>query len=87
MQVNGGKVIAGKSPAALRPTKEESMMAAERQPISGQGPSDEELMRQVAAHEQTAIAPLYSRYAPLIFHMAAQTLAQAQPTTSCRTYS
>jgi RNA polymerase sigma-70 factor (ECF subfamily) len=74
MHVNGGKVIAGKSPAALRPTNEEWTMTAERQPTSGQGPSDEELMRQVAAHEQTAIAPLYSRYAPLIFHMAAQTL-------------
>ncbi len=36
--------------------------------------SDEELMRQLAAGAQEALGPLYSRYARLIFHLAARTL-------------
>ena len=53
-------------------------MQADRQPTSGHAPSsDEELMRQVIARQQAALAPLYSRYAPLIFHMAAQSLGAA----------
>lgn len=36
--------------------------------------SDEELMRQLAAGEQDALAPLHRRYAPFIFNLAAQTL-------------
>jgi RNA polymerase sigma-70 factor (ECF subfamily) len=36
--------------------------------------SDEELMSQLAAGAQEALGPLYSRYARLIFHLAAQTL-------------
>ncbi len=36
--------------------------------------SDEELMRQVADERQEALQPLYSRYAPLIFHLASQSL-------------
>lgn len=53
-------------------------MEANRQMESGHGAqSDEELMRQIVARQQAALAPLYSRYAPLIFHMAAQTLGTA----------
>jgi len=36
--------------------------------------SDEELMCQLAAGAQEALGPLYSRYAGLIFHLAARTL-------------
>ena len=36
--------------------------------------SDEELMCQLAAGAQEALGPLYSRYARLIFHLAARTL-------------
>ncbi len=37
-------------------------------------PSDEELMRQLATGRQDVLGPLYSRYARLIFNLAAQTL-------------
>ncbi len=40
----------------------------------GEVSSDEQLMAQVAAQHQEALQPLYHRYAPLIFHLAAQTL-------------
>src|SRR4030095_17110659 len=36
--------------------------------------SDEELLQQLAAGQQEALGPLYSRYARLIFHLAARTL-------------
>ena len=36
--------------------------------------SDEELMRLVAAGHQEALGPLYSRYAPFVFNLAAQSL-------------
>src|SRR5215813_6871135 len=36
--------------------------------------SDEELMGRLAAGAQDALGPLYSRYARLIFHLAARTL-------------
>jgi RNA polymerase sigma factor (sigma-70 family) len=39
--------------------------------------SDEELMSQLVAQRQEALQPLYRRYAPLIFHLAAQTLDTA----------
>src|SRR5581483_9653020 len=39
--------------------------------------SDEELMRYLAAGEQDALGPLHSRYAPLIFNLAAQSLDRA----------
>src|SRR4051812_30177364 len=39
--------------------------------------SDEELMRHLAAGEQDALGPLHSRYAPLIFNLAAQSLDRA----------
>ena len=45
--------------------------------VSGSECSDEDLMRQVAAQQQDAIAPLYARYASLIFHLAAHTLDSA----------
>ena len=40
-------------------------------------PSDEELMRRLAAGRQEALARLHGRYAPLIFNLAAQTLDRA----------
>src|SRR5947209_646393 len=39
--------------------------------------SDEELMAHLAAGRQEALAPLHSRYASLIFNLAAQTLDRA----------
>ena len=39
--------------------------------------SDEELMVQIAAGRQDALGPLHSRYAPLVFNLAAQTLDRA----------
>ena len=45
---------------------------------SGQtDPTDEELMGRLAAGYQEALGPLYSRYAPRIFSLAAQTLDRA----------
>jgi RNA polymerase sigma factor (sigma-70 family) len=40
----------------------------------GVGPTDEDLMVQLASGQQQALGPLYSRYAGLIFHLAAQSL-------------
>ncbi len=40
-------------------------------------PPDEELMRDLAAGREEAIGPLYARYAPLLFGMAAQALDRA----------
>jgi len=40
-------------------------------------PPDEELMRELAAGREEAIGPLYARYAPLLFGMAAQALDRA----------
>ncbi|HEV2281938.1 MAG TPA: sigma-70 family RNA polymerase sigma factor [bacterium] len=39
--------------------------------------ADEELMRQLAAGRQDALGPLYSRYAPRLFSLAAQSLDRA----------
>lgn len=36
--------------------------------------SDEELTLRLAAREPDALAPLYARYAPLVFHIASQSL-------------
>lgn len=44
---------------------------------SGQEVSDEELMRQLAEGRQEALGLLYSRYAPLVFNLSAQTLDRA----------
>jgi RNA polymerase sigma-70 factor, ECF subfamily len=45
--------------------------------MSGPQISDEDLMRQLAAGRQEALGPLYSRYAPRIFSLAAQSLDRA----------
>ena len=37
-------------------------------------PSDQECMLQLAAQNQEALQPLFSRYAPLVFHLASQSL-------------
>src|SRR5262245_40457728 len=39
--------------------------------------SDEELMRALVAGSEDALRPLYARYAPLVFGLAAQTLERA----------
>jgi RNA polymerase sigma-70 factor (ECF subfamily) len=46
-------------------------------PPADQGPSDEELMSELAAGRQEALAPLHGRYAALIFNMAAQSIDRA----------
>ncbi len=45
-----------------------------QQSLDGANPSDEELVSELVAGVQDALKPLHHRYAPLIFHMAAQTL-------------
>jgi RNA polymerase sigma-70 factor (ECF subfamily) len=40
------------------------------------GPTDEDLIVQLANGQQQALGPLYSRYAGLIFHLAAQSLGR-----------
>lgn len=52
-------------------------MGATRATQRHEGPSDEELMRQLAAGRQEALGPLYTRYAQRIFSLAAQTLDRA----------
>ena len=49
-------------------------MAQMRLVAVGRGGSDEELMEQLLAGQQDALASLYGRYAPLIFSLAAQSL-------------
>ena len=49
-------------------------MAQTRLVAVGRGGSDEELMEQLLAGDQDALASLYGRYAPLIFSLAAQSL-------------
>jgi RNA polymerase sigma-70 factor (ECF subfamily) len=49
-------------------------MSASDTSHSGPILSDEELMSQLAAGRQDALGPLHSRYAPLVFNMAAQTI-------------
>ena len=44
---------------------------------AAQDASDEELMAQLATGQQEALGPLYSRYAPLIFNLVAQSLDRA----------
>jgi RNA polymerase sigma-70 factor (ECF subfamily) len=52
------------------------MSAAETSQVD-QSLSDEELMRQIAAGRQDALGPLHSRYAPLLFNLAAQSIGRA----------
>jgi hypothetical protein len=49
-------------------------------------PSDEELMRELAAGSQEALGPLYRRYAPLISRLAARSPSMLRH-RSCRTFS
>src|SRR5262249_29856044 len=53
--------------------RETSMAAVHPAALDAEA-SDEELMRLVAAGHQDALGPLYSRYAPFIFNLAAQSL-------------
>src|SRR5215469_5951699 len=39
--------------------------------------TDEDLMHDLARGQQEALGPLYSRYAPLVFHLGAQSLDRA----------
>src|SRR5512141_345231 len=41
---------------------------------TGDTRSDEELVAEVVTRNEEALKPLHSRYAPLIFHLASQTL-------------
>src|SRR5262245_53359303 len=52
-------------------------MRARRSMQPVQNPSDEELITRVAAGSQEALGSLYTRYARLIFNVAAQTLERA----------
>src|SRR4051794_14214719 len=52
----------------------ETMMRPMRLVATSPNDSDEELLRQLNAGQQDALGPLYSRYAPLIFSLAAQSL-------------
>src|SRR5205823_1447153 len=53
-----------------------AMMRPMRLVASGRDASDEELLGQLAAGQQDGLGPLYSRYAPLIFNLAAQSLGR-----------
>ena len=46
-------------------------------PDAEQGPSDDECMRDLAARKSGALQPLFARYAPLVFHIASQSLDPA----------
>ncbi len=67
---NGRQASVG---AAASPVLETGMDAVRLTPIDHEA-SDEELMRLLASSRQEALGPLYSRYAPLIFGLAAQSL-------------
>jgi len=43
-------------------------------PSAEAGPSDEELMQELARKTPGALQPLFARYAPLVFHIASQSL-------------
>jgi RNA polymerase sigma-70 factor (ECF subfamily) len=43
-------------------------------PSAEAGPSDEELMQELARKRPGALQPLFARYAPLVFHIASQSL-------------
>ena len=66
---NGRGLDAGLSLAHEADPTEQSTPATEL--------SDEQLMQQLIDGGQEALAPLYSRYAPLIFQMAAQSLGRS----------
>lgn len=49
-------------------------MGARRPSPTHLEPSDEELVCRLAAGDQEALGPLYSRYEALVFHLSVQTL-------------
>jgi RNA polymerase sigma-70 factor (ECF subfamily) len=53
------------------------MSVAAAMPANAPEPTDEDLIARVAAGAQDALGPLYSRYARLVFHLAAQSLERA----------
>lgn len=52
-------------------------MGANGEAVDDHALSDEELMSRLAAGSQEALGPLHGRYAPLVFHLAAQSLGRA----------
>jgi RNA polymerase sigma-70 factor (ECF subfamily) len=52
-------------------------MSAAEAPHTGESPSDEELMHQLAAGRHDALGPLHARYASLVFSLAAQSIDRA----------
>ena len=50
------------------------MTKTEQQAGRPAGPPDEQCMQDLAANRPEALKPLFSRYAPLVFHMASQSL-------------
>ena len=52
-------------------------MEASPLPSAEQGPEDEECMRELARKRPGALQPLFARYAPLVFHIASQSLDPA----------
>jgi RNA polymerase sigma-70 factor (ECF subfamily) len=65
----GGAALAGRSA--------EAEMDAARPASVSPDASDEELMRALTAGQQEALGPLYSRYGPLVFSLAAQSVDRA----------
>src|SRR5712692_4679742 len=67
---------AGTEAVAARGVEAEDVGGAHPKP-TGQDASDEELMLALAAGQEDALGPLYRRYGPLIFSLAAQSLGHA----------
>ncbi len=65
----GGTVLADRNA--------EAEMDAAHAPTLEPEASDEELMRALAAGQQEALGPLYRRYGPLVFSLAAQSLGRS----------
>jgi RNA polymerase sigma-70 factor, ECF subfamily len=49
-------------------------MITQASPLPGTGPSDEQCMEDLALQKPGALQALYARYAPLVFHIASQSL-------------
>ena len=49
-------------------------MKTQALPFADPGASDEECMRELARKRPEALQPLFARYAPLVFHIASQSL-------------
>ena len=50
------------------------MTETEQQAARPAEPTDDQCMKDLAANKPEALKPLFSRYAPLVFHMASQSL-------------